>query len=341
VNTLFINERRLAVRSSENANAVLLSQSGALAVTAIDKLRGCRPLRSVVSFGNKFDVKVSDLLAFFEKDRSVGVIALYIEGFDPGEGRRFYEMARGMGTPIIVYKAGRTRAGARSAASHTAAISGSYEVFRAACQQAGVILAETIEEYYDLMKTFSLLAAKPPAGNRVAGVVNAGFESTMGADELRGLRQAQLAPETIERLNAINRYGLVDTSSPFLDITPMADDHMYADFAEAVIRDPGVDCVFVAIVPHAVSLKTDPDTCYDPDGLASLLLGLAGKHNKPMVVSVNGGRYYANFVSLLEDGGLPVYADIRSAIGSLDTFVAHHLRKADRLPPAPGARVVG
>ena len=329
VNTLFINERRLAVRSSENANAVLLSQSGALAVTAIDKLRGCRPLRSVVSFGNKFDVKVSDLLAFFEKDPSVGVIALYIEGFDPGEGRRFYEMARGMGTPIIVYKAGRTRAGARSAASHTAAISGSYEVFRAACQQAGVILAETIEEYYDLMKTFSLLAAKPPAGNRVAGVVNAGFESTMGADELRGLRQAQLAPETIERLNAINRYGLVDTSSPFLDITPMADDHMYADFAEAVIRDPGVDCVFVAIVPHAVSLKTDPDTCYDPDGLASLLLGLAGKHNKPMVVSVNGGRYYANFVSLLEDGGLPVYADIRSAIGSLDTFVAHHLRNTD------------
>jgi 3-hydroxypropionyl-CoA synthetase (ADP-forming) len=329
VNTLFINERRLAVRSSENANAVLLSQSGALAVTAIDKLRGCRPFRSVVSFGNKVDVNVSDLLAFFEKDQSVGVIACYIEGFDQGEGRRFYDIARGMTTPIVMYKAGRTQAGARSAASHTAAISGSYEVFRAACQQAGVILAETIEEYYDLVRTFALLAAKPPAGHRVAGVVNAGFESTMGADELRGLTQAQLAPETIERLNVINRHGLVDTSSPFLDITPMADDRMYVEFVEAVIRDPGVDCVFVAVVPHAVSLKTDPDTCYDPDGLASLLLGLAGKHAKPMVVSVNAGRYYGNFVSLLEDGGLPVYADIRSAIASLDTFVAYHLRKTD------------
>ncbi len=337
LNTLFINERRLAVRSSESANAVLLSQSGALAVTAIDKLRGCRPFRSVVSFGNKFDVKGSDLLAFFEKDPLAGVIACYIEGFDPGEGRRFYDLARGMATPIIVYKAGRTQAGARSAASHTAAISGSYEVFRAACQQAGVILAETIEEYYDLVRTFSLLAAKPPAGNRVAGVVNAGFESTMGADELRGLTQARLAPETVERLNAINRHGLVDTSSPFLDITPMADDRMYVEFVEAVIGDPGVDCVFVAIVPHAVSLKTDPDTCYDPDGLATLLLGLAGTHAKPMVVSVNGGRSYGNFVSLLEDGGLPVYADIRSAIASLDTFVAYHLRKTNRLLPAPAA----
>ncbi len=339
VNTLFINERRLAVRSSESANAVLLSQSGALAVTAIDKLRACRPFRSVVSFGNKFDVKGSDLLAFFEKDPLAGVIACYIEGFDPGEGRRFYDIARGMATPIIAYKAGRTQAGARSAASHTAAISGSYEVFRAACQQAGVILAETIEEYYDLVRTFSLLAAKPPAGNRVAGVVNAGFESTMGADELRGLTQAQLAPETVERLNAINRHGLVDTSSPFLDITPMADDRMYVEFVEAVIGDPGVDCVFVAIVPHAVSLKTDPDTCYDPDGLAGLLLGLAGKHAKPMVVSVNAGRYYGNFVSLLEDGGLPVYADIRSAIASLDTFVAYHLRRADRPPPAPATEL--
>lgn len=330
VNTLFINEKRLEVQSSERSNAVLLTQSGALAVTALDKLRGCRPFRSVVSFGNKCDVKVSDLLAYFEGDPSVGVVALYLEGFDPGEGRRFYDMARSMGTPIVAYKAGRTQAGARSAAAHTASMSGSYEVFRAACQQAGIILAETIEEYYDLLKTFSLLAAKPPAGYRVAGVVNAGFESTMGADELRGLTQAQLSAGTLERLNSINLYGLVDTSSPFLDITPMADDRMYAEFVEAVICDPGVDCVFVAVVPHAVSLKTDPETCRDPDGLANLLLQLAAKHPKPMVVSVNGGRYYADFVSLLEEGGLPVYADIRSAISSLDTFVSNRLGRKTR-----------
>ena len=327
VNTLFVNEKRLEVRSSDRANAVLLTQSGALAVTALDKLRGCRPFRSVVSFGNKCDVNVADLLAYFESDPAVGVVALYLEGFNPGEGRRFYDMARNMDTPIVAYKAGRTQAGARSAAAHTAALSGSYEVFRAACQQAGVILAETIEAYYDLVKTFALLAAKPPAGNRVAGVVNAGFESTVGADELKGLTQAQLAAATIERLNSINSYGLVDTSSPFLDVTPMADDRMYAEFVEAVIRDPGVDCVFVAVVPHAVSLKTDPETCRDPDGLASLLLDLAVAYGKPMVVSVNAGRYYADFVSVLEEGGLPVYADIRSAIASLDTFVSYRLGK--------------
>ena len=192
MNTLFINEKRLEVRSSATANAVLLTQSGALSVTLIDKLQACRPLRSVVSFGNKFDVKVGDLLAHFSDDPAVQVIAVYLEGLDAGEGRAFFECARDSSKPIIAYKGGRTEAGARSAASHTASMSGNYEVFRAACQQAGVVLAETIEELYDRIRVFSLLAGRRPRGNRVAGVVNAGFESTVGADELKGLTQARL-----------------------------------------------------------------------------------------------------------------------------------------------------
>jgi acyl-CoA synthetase (NDP forming) len=249
------------------------------------------------------------------------------EGLDAGEGRAFFDQACGASTPIIAYKGGRTEAGARSAASHTAAMSGNYEVFRAACDQAGVVLAQTIEEFYDLTRVFSLLADRPPRCNRVAGVVNAGFESTVGADELQGLTQARLAPATVERLNRINQHGLVDTSSPFLDITPMADDAMYARFVEAVIEDPGVDCVFVAIVPHAVSLKTVPETCRDPDGLARLLVEISRRHDKPMVVSVNAGRHYSDFVAALEEGGLAVYHDIQSAITSLDTFVSYSVKR--------------
>ena len=332
INTLFINEKRLEVRSSETANAVLLTQSGALSVTVIDKLRNCRPLRAIVSFGNKFDVKTGELLAYFARDPSVAVIGVYLEGLDPGEGRSFFERARETDKPIIAYKGGRTAAGARSAASHTASMSGSYEVFRAACRQARVILADTIEDFDNQIRAFSLLAGKPPKGNRVAGVVNAGFESTVGADELKGLTQARLCQGTVEKLNAINRFGLVDTASPFLDVTPMADDAMYAEFVEAVIEDDGVDCVFVAVVPHAVSLKTVPETCRDPDGLANLLVGISRRQAKPMVVSVNAGRHYADFVAALEEGGLAVYPDIRSAITSLDTFVSSSVGRRNAGP---------
>ena len=327
LNTLFINEERLEINYSELSNTVLLTQSGALAVTAIDKLHNTPIFKSVVSFGNKYDVKITDLVEYFSTEETIDLISLYIEGLDAGEGRQFFELANKTVKPIVVYKSGRTEAGAKAAASHTASMSGSYDVFKASCEQAGVILAEKIEDHYDYVKVFSLLAHRIPSGSRVAGVVNAGFESTVGADELKKLEQAKLSPQTVDKLNKINKYGLVDTSSPFLDVTPMADDLMYADFVEAVLQDDNVDCVFVAIVPHAVTLKTTPDTCQQSDSLANLLVKLSKKYNKPMVVSVNAGRYYQDFVSIMEKNGLPVYGDLRSAIKSLDAFVSYHTKE--------------
>ena len=326
VNTLFIREQRLELKSSQFSNTVLLTQSGAFSVTAIDKLRNARVFQAIVSFGNKFDVKITDLMSYFAASPRIDVIALYIEGLDRGEGRRFFELAGTIPKPIIVYKAGRTLAGARAAASHTASMTGSYEVFGAACRQAGVILAENLEDHYNYIRTFSLLSRRPPRGNRVAGVVNAGFESTVGADELKNLAQAKLGPETVVRLNRINRFGLVDTTAPFLDITPMADDRMYAEFVEAILEDANVDCVFVAIVPHTPSLKTGPEVCHDPDGLAWQLVELYRKYPKPLVVSVNAGRYYQEFVSVMEENGIPVFTDIRSTINSLDQFVRYHVK---------------
>lgn len=325
LNTLFMEEERLKISFSKFSNTLLLTQSGAFAVTAIDTFQHSRIFKAVVSFGNKYDVKITDLIRYFMTNPLIEVMSLYVEGFSYGEGWQFYNLARQCSKPIIAYKAGKTDAGAMAAASHTAAMSGSYDVFKAACRQAGVLLVENIEEHYDLVKVFSLLNGRIPKRNRVAGVVNAGFESTVGADELKNLKQAQLSRTTIERLGEINRFGLADTQSPFLDISPMADDRMYADFVEAVIKDKNVDCVFVSVVPHPISLKTSPETCRDPDSLARLLIKLSREYEKPMVISVNAGHYYQEFISILEQAGLPVYKDIRSAIKSLDAFVTYHL----------------
>lgn len=325
VNTLFVSEKRLEIKYSKNSNTALLSQSGALALTSIDRLKNSRIFKAVVSFGNKYDVKITDLVSYFAKDKDIDLISLYIEGLSTGEGRRFFELVQEIDKPVLVYKSGRTEAGAKAAASHTAAMTGNYDVFRAACIQAGVILAEKLEDHYDYLRIFSLLGKKKPGGNRVAGVVNAGFESTVGADELKNLKPAVLAAETVEKLKLINRHGLVDVSSPFLDVTPMADDRMYADCVEAILQDENVDCVFAAIVPHSNTLKTSPETCRDPDSMANLLIDLGRKYDKPMVVSVNAGRYYYDFISVMEEGGLPVYTDIRSAIKSLDRFVSYHI----------------
>jgi len=325
VNSIFISKEKLQILHAAHSNVALITQSGALAISVIDKMKESRLFRSVVSIGNKYDVKTPDLIAYFNQQPDIHLIALYVEGMTPNEGRSFFELARESQKPILVYKSGKTEAGAKAAASHTASMSGSYEVFKAACAQSGIILGETLEDFETYLKIFSLLSTKTVRGNRVAGVLNAGFESTVGADELNHLTQAKLAPETLAKLKALDEHGLVDLSTSFLDITPSSGDRVFAGFVETLLQDEGVDCVFVAAVPHANALKSDPITCHDPDSMANLITALSAKYQKPVVVSINGGEYYTEFAKVFEQGGLPVYGDIRSAMKALDTFVAYHL----------------
>ncbi len=325
LNTLFMEQERLEIRYSDFSNTVLLTQSGALAVTEVDRLKDARIFKSIVSFGNKYDVKVTDLMAYFADQQTIDVIALYIEGFDPGEGRQFFQLAKKIDKPVIVYKSGRTEAGAKAAASHTASMSGDYEAFQAACDQSDVILANTIEDHYDYMKVFSLLTHKKITGFRTGGVLNAGFESTIAADEMKNLLLTELNQDTIDKIKKIDKYNIVNTSASLLDITPMADDKMYADYVEALLQDDNIDNVIVSVVPHPVTLKTTPDTCKDPDGIANLLVKLYKKYEKPMVISVNAGRYYEDFIAILEENDLPVYPDIRQTVKSLEKFITEKL----------------
>jgi acyl-CoA synthetase (NDP forming) len=323
VNTLFIDESHLRIPWSEGSNCALLTQSGALGVTSIERAQFSRIFRTIVSFGNKVDVNVPDLISYFEDDDNVDVMAIYMEGINPGEGRQFFEVASKSRKPILVYKSGRTEAGMKAAISHTASMSGSYEVFRAACSQAGCVLLEELDDFYNSMKAFSMLHRNRPAGRRVAGVVNAGLDATMGADLLKCLKQAELLPETVGKLKELNVHGLVDVDTSFLDLTPMTNDALYVQFVEAVLKDPGVDCLFVAVVPHIENIKTLQNNYLDEDALAPLLVSAYQKHNKPIVVSLNAGQHYQYIVQYLEENGLPVYADIRSAVRSLDKFVEY------------------
>ena len=322
VNTLFIEEDRMYIPLAERSNAALLTQSGAMGITCVERNQYTAIFRNIVSFGNKVDVDIPDLLAHFLRDEKIDVISIYAEGINAGEGRQFYNLISTSSKPVIVYKSGRTEAGAKAAASHTAAMSGSYEVFRAACLQGGCILTEELDDFYNFTKTFAVLSRHPAQGRRVAGVVNAGLEATMGADILDQLQPATFMPQTVETLKAFNTHGLVNVETPFLDLTPMTDDPLYARFIEAVLEDPNVDCLFVGIVPHVDSLKTVEENYLDVDAIGPLLVQAFRKTRKPVVVSVNAGKHYQMLVKYLEENGLPVFSDIRSAIRSLDAFAS-------------------
>jgi acyl-CoA synthetase (NDP forming) len=329
VNTLFIDESRLQIPYTERSNTALFTQSGAMGITTIERAQHSHIIRTIVSFGNKSDVNIPDLMAYFENENSIDVMALYIEGISPGEGRQFFDLAGKSRKPIIVYKSGRTQAGAIAAASHTASMSGSYDVFKAACEQSGCVLTEDLEDFYNYTKAFALLCDKKVSGKRVAGVVNAGLDATMGADTLHYIEQTTLSDDTISKISLLNSqsHGLVNINTSFLDVTPMTGDTLYASFVEAVIQDENVDCLFVAIVPHIENLKTVESDYRDPDAVVVLLCELASKTDKPIVVSVNSGSHYQHLVAYLEEHGIPVYSNIHAAIRSLDAFVEYRMER--------------
>jgi acetyltransferase len=132
-----------------------------------------------VSSGNQASLDVSDYLEYLEQDEDTKVIVLYLEGVQ--EGKRFFEVAREVAKkkPIIAYKGGRSSAGSRATMSHTASLSGSDEVFNAACKQAGIIRC------YEVFHPFGLaeaLAYQPlPKGKRVA-VLGSGGQCVAIAD---------------------------------------------------------------------------------------------------------------------------------------------------------------
>src|SRR6185436_18397874 len=179
------------------------SQSGALGIAILGMAAGRHlGLSAFVSVGNKADVSGNDLLEYWEHDPATSVILLYLESF--GNPRRFARLARRVGRhkPIVVVKAGRTRAGSRAAGSHTAALAVSDTAVDALFHQTGVIRAGTIDEMFDIA---ACLEAQPlPSGRRVAIVTNAGGPGILAVDacESSGLTVPPFSAETRARLGA-------------------------------------------------------------------------------------------------------------------------------------------
>jgi acyl-CoA synthetase (NDP forming) len=181
-----------------------LSQSGNNAVELVQHAaaRGLRFSR-VVSYGNAADLDESDFLAYLAGDAETEVVAAYVEGMR--DGRRFLQVLRAAAAakPVMVLKAGRTAAGARSAVSHTAALAGSHRVWFGALRQAGAVQVDTMEEAIDMLVAFAFLRPRRRlrrTARRVGVVGGGGGRSVQSADacEEAGLRVVPL-PVSIRR----------------------------------------------------------------------------------------------------------------------------------------------
>jgi len=182
----------------------LLTQSGAfgLAVLEAAEVRGLG-IGAFVSVGNSADIASNDLLVYWGQDPATDLVLLYLESVqDP---RWFIRIARRVArrVPIVAVKAGRTEAGRRGAASHTAALAAGDAAVDALLQQAGVIRAESMEEMLDLATVLS--SQRRFGGRRVAVLTNGGGPGVLAADacESNGLVVPELSELTAARLRSL------------------------------------------------------------------------------------------------------------------------------------------
>jgi acyl-CoA synthetase (NDP forming) len=339
--TTFIPEYKLPVPKGAPSRLAIISQSGAFAVSKASKLGVVNP-RYSVTLGNQMDLTIGDYLTYLHDDPEIDVFAVYVEGFRPLDGLRFLEAAKAItasGRTVILYRAGRTAAGAKASASHTASIAGDYTVIRALSAGAGIVVADSLEDFEDLVILFSQLGRRAVEGWRLAAVSNAGFECVAIADNLGQFTLPAFGPASDARLRDVfvrcRIDQVVDVHNP-IDLTPMAGDEAYAQVVETLLTDPDADAVVVGIVPLTAALNTlEPgpghrEDCRAAGAIVARLAALGRDDGKPWIAVVDAGALYDGMSRALVTAGIPTFRSADRALRLFNMFCRERMRRARR-----------
>jgi acetate---CoA ligase (ADP-forming) len=300
-----------------------ISQSGALCTAVLDFAADRNfGFSKFISIGNKADVDELDLLHYLHEDPNTEVIMIYLE--ELRRGSDFIETAKAITsgyrrTPILVIKSGRTKAGAKAAASHTGALAGSEAVYDAIFKQTGIIRAQSIHELFDFAGAFAYkeesalgkLKRKMPRGNRVAIITNAGGPGIVATDMTvsSGLKLARFNTKTIESLTR-HLPETANLNNP-VDVIGDAAYDRYENALAAVIQDEDVDGALVILTPQSMTNAL---------ATAEAIVRVARGSKKPILCCFMGIIDVSSGIKYLQEHGYPVFnfpEDAAKAFGAL------------------------
>jgi acetyltransferase len=197
----------------------IVAQSGGIGFAIYHRARALGvALSYVISAGNESDLGAGEFFEYMVQDASTDVILLFIEGIRDVE--KFLAAARRaaeIGKPVIVTKVGRSGAGERAAASHTASMAGWSAAYDAVFAKYGFIVSNDLDEAVTIAAV--LITNPMPQGDRVAVLTVSGGAGIWGADtvSMQGLQVPELsAPIQAEIGKLLPSYGA--TRNP-IDVT--------------------------------------------------------------------------------------------------------------------------
>jgi acyl-CoA synthetase (NDP forming) len=310
----------------------LVSQSGAYGMaihtTATDERAR---FAKILAPGNTCDVTIAELLTELSDDPASQTLCFLLESL--ADGRAFVEQARRTTAdkPVVVAKTGRSTAGTRAAASHTAALASTEAVWQGVFRQAGIVEVASGLELLDVARA---LDGQPrPAGPRVAIVTNSGGVGVELCDLLadEGLTVPVLSPVLQERIRAM----LPAFASPVnpVDVTPVWSRYaeLYPALTDLLARSGEVDVVVPVLLQRAATDRPTVEAMRD--AVAKLR---ADAVDVPVYVCWVAPRDARSHADLLQESGVPCFewpARTARAVGHAHGYA----RAQERVTPPPPA----
>ena len=263
----------------KSGNMAFISQSGAICTAILDfAKKEHMGFSHFVSLGSMLDADFGDVIDFLGNDPEVQSIVMYVENLT--RHRNFMSAARAVSRvkPIIAFKAGRSTAGARAAASHTGALAGEDDVYDAAFKRAGIVRIKTFEELFDCAE---FISKQPrPTGNGIAIVTNSGGPGVMATDALSdyGVEPVTLKPETLRLLNAVLP-PCWSGANP-VDILGDASAERYKKAVDILLQDSSINGLLIMFAPQSLT---------DPALVAEKLADNLINHRIPVITAWMGG----------------------------------------------------
>jgi acyl-CoA synthetase (NDP forming) len=296
----------------------LVTQSGAVGTFTYSMMtRSGLGVRYFANTGNEADITGVELLRDLVEAPDLDVLIGHIEGVK--DHAAFVDLVRSadsLGKPLLLLKAGRTPAGARAVAAHTASMAGDDADFDRALDSSTAIRLESMEAVADAALLFA--NGRRPRGARTSVVTLSGGAGALATDAAvgAGLKIEPWSDEARARLSQeLPYYG--STANP-IDVTgSMINDIRILERTLAqTVENDDTDSVLVVM----------GNADRGADEIVAVLRKAYDATEKPFVVAWTGGTGRP-LVDLLS-AGVPAYQDPSRAVAALGHLTWFAARRA-------------
>ncbi len=301
----------------------IVSQSGAMAaVLSTTLLSRDLPVTLSVSTGNEAASGVEDYVDYCVADPDTQVIAMIVEQFrKPQRFLAAARAARAADKRVVLLHPGKSSAARESAATHTGAMAGDYELMRVMVERAGGVFAETLEELGDITEIAARCPALPGGGTAVLGESGAFKALTLDLCEGLGVALPALDDANAPALRAAMP-AFVGVSNP-LDITAqgLVEPDMYYRLLKALGADERFGCIVAGIIltdPATVAIKLPPILRAVEEAPLATPLIFAGLDE--------GAPLGAENIARLRAAGVPCFGSTERVFRAIARLSAHAAR---------------